>query len=168
MHIKRKITVLLSTVLALPLLMSAGIAEAAPAKNHCIAVLKSKNAPPVMTCAAKADAPELKAASAALTPLMTWYDNWHYDGSAGQIDWMGAFGTCDHDGYSVELEQVYREWNRRISSFRLHGNCHAGSVFHYANADIQWIDGDVYSVPDYYGPQFNDKIHGFFLNDCWC
>ncbi|GLZ33085.1 hypothetical protein Lesp02_52730 [Lentzea sp. NBRC 105346] len=142
-------------------------AQAAPTREqHCVGLIGKGQAPEV-TCAATADAPELKAAAAAGTPLMTWYDNGHFDTGRGSYTWVGYYGTCDRSGYSVDLTQEITWWNHRISSWQVHGECREGSMWHNADADIQFWNGNVASVGEYFGWKFEDHVEGFHITSGW-
>ncbi|GLZ33092.1 hypothetical protein Lesp02_52800 [Lentzea sp. NBRC 105346] len=161
---------ILLAAMAAGLLASAFTATAAAAPkvgDHCVGLIGQKGQAPKVTCAATADAPELKAAAAAGTPLMTWYDNGHYDTGRGSYTWLGYYGTCDHDGYSVNLPSEIPSWNHRISSWHMHGSCYTGSMWHNASGDTQFWQGDIASVGEWFGWQFEDHVEGFQIQSDW-
>ena len=139
-------------------------ADAAAAQKYCVAVTSADKQSTVMTCDSRENSPKLQNAApsaAAATLLMTWYDNWHYDGSNGWINWYGYAGTCDSSGYVVDLDATnFTAWRNRISSFEVHGSCGytVGYVQdHNVNSPSNGYKGDTYYVDD----EFNDRINRF-------
>ncbi|GLZ33087.1 hypothetical protein Lesp02_52750 [Lentzea sp. NBRC 105346] len=120
------------------------------------------------TCDTNADSPKLKAATAAATPLMTWYDNWHWDSGNGSVTWYGYAGTCDQSGYRINFDDNnFPAWRNRISSWKVHGDCWV--TFAYDRPyDLRGpsirIDGDVYFINDH-SPytDWNDSVEAFWI-----
>ncbi|MEV8436234.1 hypothetical protein AB0425_02565 [Actinosynnema sp. NPDC051121] len=139
-----------------------GPAQAQPVEEHCVVVTGRTPKDPVRSaCSTDPDAPALKSLSAVAIPLMTWYDNWHWDGSSGELTWYGYAGTCDAEGYLIYFdENNFPAWKDRISSFGVHGGCWTTVAFAKAYQPFEGharYDGDVY----YVGDLMNDYIEGF-------
>jgi hypothetical protein len=167
MLLKRSCTAISAVLLALfASTFAGGPAQAADTGKHCVVVMgKTAAEPAKKTCANRPDAPELAAATEASWLLMTWYDNWHYDTANGSVGWYGSAGTCDYDGYAVDFANSFQNWNHRISSFKVHGECWFGVIYQSVRPGDGGppFTGNVDSVGDYFGWEFNDRIEGFFI-----
>lgn len=172
---RRSTGVLRSTILAAVLILIGSTLGAVPAHagtadKYCVAVpAKTVTGAIDMTCDSAPDSPRLAAATAGSWLLMTWYDNWHYNEDNGWIGWYGNAGTCDYSGYSVDFDYSFQSWKNRISSFKVHGDCWTGVIYQSVEAlpTGPWFSGNVESVGDYFGWQYNDRIEGFHVQRDW-
>ena len=161
-------------IVAISVFGAAGLsapAQAAPSDDYCVAVIsEDAKAPAKKTCARNANAPEILAATAAATPLMTWYDNWHWDTSAGAVTWYGYDGGCDASGYVVHFDDNnFPGWKNRISSFQVHNGCWTTFAYTHAYAPFEgsarydgssWFVNDASSFID-----LNDDFEGFWVTE---
>ncbi|USX50165.1 hypothetical protein [Lentzea sp. HUAS12] len=141
-------------------------AQAAPAQDYCVAVV-SKTGQVAKTCDVRQGTPKLLAArAAASSKLMTWYDNWKFDASAGAVEWWGSFGTCDKDGYTINMDaNNFPSWKNRISSFRVHEACWVTMAYYDAyspsgpsaryTGSVEWVGNDY---------RENDNFEGFHVS----
>jgi hypothetical protein len=162
---RRTISSIAATLFAMASI--SGAAQADPVEEYCVVVTGKTPKDPVHTaCASSAGAPELKTLSAAATPLMTWYDNWHWDGSNGVVTWYGYAGTCDAEGYVIHFDQNnFPAWKNRISSFTVHGNCWTTMAYNVAYSPFEGsarYDGNVWFVTTGW-VNLNDDFEGFWV-----
>lgn len=140
-----------------------GPAQADPVTEHCVVVTgKSPKDAVRKACSTDPNAPELKTLAVGVQ-LMTWYDNWQWDGSNGQVTWYGYAGTCDAEGYLIYFdENNFPTWRNRISSFAVHGGCWTTMAYDVAYdpfAGTNRYQGDT----SYVGDGMNDFIEGFWV-----
>lgn len=131
-------------------------ANAAPAKPaaRCVLVAQkpveaTKTIPLKEVCGAAATK---QLAAADIVTLARYYEHAGWSGASQDV--VGAFGTCDRQGYTFSLSDY---WSNNLSSYRVYGDCYWSTITNWWGNTRYTTIGD----SDYVGDSWNDDVVRF-------
>jgi hypothetical protein len=132
---------------------AAAPATAAPS-GRCVLVAqqpdeRTRTIPLTEVCGAAATA---QVAAADVVTLARYYEHAGWGGINQDV--VGAYGTCDREGYTFGLSAW---WSDNLSSYRVYGSCYYSTVTNSWGTTRYGAIGD----QDYVGDSWNDDVVRF-------